>query len=112
MTKTISITLCPLLMLHIKFDLIGQVVSEKGMFENNGHICFNIASGQRHILVWRPTWSCEIDHFLKFCSPSPWRLHRQFGFNYIGQAVKKIFEKCGRRTTTDAESWIYYKLTW
>ena len=40
--------------------------------------------GFYHIWAWRPSWSCDLDHYFytNFGSPFPRRLHIKFGFDW------------------------------
>ena len=35
-----------------------------------------------HILAWRPFWSCDLDHFINSCLPSPRWLHMKIGLDW------------------------------
>ena len=53
------------------------------------------------------TWTI----YIKFRSPFLRMLHMKFGFDWPSGFKGEDLQNCGRRTTTDAGTWVYYKLT-
>ena len=68
-------------MLHVKFNtvhcfsitfkIIGLPVLEKKIFK-----------GFYHIWLWRPSWSCDLNHLYNFGSSFLRRFHIKFGFDW------------------------------
>ena len=58
-------------MIHAKFQDHRTYSFEKKIFK-----------GFYYILVWRPSWSCDLDHLYNFHSPFPRRLHIKFGLDW------------------------------
>ena len=59
-------------MVHAKFQDHQTSGSEEEDFK---WFCY-------HIWAWRPSVSCDQDHFYKFMSPFPRKLHIKVGFDW------------------------------
>ena len=66
------------------FKIIGLLVLEKKLFK-----------GFNHILAWRQSWSCDLDHLYTLSFSLPKENSHEMAF--IGQVVleKKMFENNG-----------------